>query len=309
MKKWLVIVCSLIIVLLGMVYLFIPASQNFIFARSLNSADEAVSRFMINKTKWQQWWPGEKKDDKLYSYRGFEYHINKIMLNAADITISNNHDSVKGLLRVFQDTSTGTTLQWSSSIEFSSNPISRLFQYFETKKFKTNISSLLDDSKNFFDKQENVYGMKIQAETVKDSALVSYSRMFDHYPATEEIYSMIGSVNNYIQKKGGRENGSPMMHVEIMGLKEFLTMVAIPTQGDLPSEGEFKAKKMILGNILTGEVKGGLYTVLKAEAELKNFVTDFRRMSPAIPYQSLITNRLLEKDTSKWVTKLYYPIF
>ena len=30
-------------------------------------------------------------------------------------------------------------------------------------------------------------------------------------------------------------------------------------------------------------------------------------MSPAIPFESLITNRLEEPDTSKWVTKIYYP--
>ena len=66
---------------------------------------------------------------------------------------------------------------------------------------------------------------------------------------------------------------------------------------------------MVLGNILTGEVKGGVYVVTQAEQELKNFVTDFRRMSPAIPYQSLITNRMQETDTAKWITRLYYPIF
>ena len=64
-----------------------------------------------------------------------------------------------------------------------------------------------------------------------------------------------------------------------------------------------------MGNILTGEVKGGTYTINQAEMELKNFVTDFKRISPAIPYQSLITNRLQEKDTTKWITKLYYPIY
>jgi hypothetical protein len=31
--------------------------------------------------------------------------------------------------------------------------------------------------------------------------------------------------------------------------------------------------------------------------------------TPAIPYQSIITNRLTETDTTKWITKIYQPIF
>jgi hypothetical protein len=66
---------------------------------------------------------------------------------------------------------------------------------------------------------------------------------------------------------------------------------------------------MALGNILVGEVKGGTYTVISGEQNLTNYVNDHKKMSPAIPYQSLVTDRLLEADTSKWVTKLYYPVF
>jgi hypothetical protein len=309
MKKWLVILGVIILAIIGAVYVFIPATENFVYASSVKCPQEAATRFLINKNKWQQWWPGQKKEEHLYTYKNYEYRVNKIMLNAVDITVSDSKDSVRGLLRILGDTGAVTKLQWNSELEFSSNPIIRLSQYFQSKNIKTNIASLVEDCKLFFEKQENVYGMKIQVETVKDSSLVSYSLILDHYPLTEEIYDMIGKVKEYIKKKGGKENSSPMMHVQTISPTEFGIMVGIPTQGDLPSEGEFRAKKMVLGNILTGEVKGGVYTVTQAELEMKNFVTDFRRMSPAIPYQSLITNRMLEPDTAKWITRLYYPIF
>ncbi len=309
MKKWLVIIGVLIIAVIGAAYFFIPATENFTYASSVKCPQEAATRFLINKNKWQQWWPGQKKEDHLYTYKNYEYRVNKIMLNAVDMTVSDSKDSVRGLLRIIGDTGAVIKLQWNSAFEFSTNPVTRLSQYFQSKNIKTNIASLVEDSKRFFEKQENLYGMKIQVETVKDPSLISYSRLLNHYPATEEIYDMIGMVKKYIQKKGGKENNSPMMHVQTISPTEFGIMVAIPTQGDLPSEGEFRAKKMVLGNILTGEVKGGIYTVTKAEQELKNFVTDFRRMSPAIPFQSLITNRMQETDTTKWVTRLYYPVF
>ena len=38
-------------------------------------------------------------------------------------------------------------------------------------------------------------------------------------------------------------------------------------------------------------------------------MTDNALSSPAIPFESLVTNRMQEPDTSKWVTKIYYPGF
>ena len=58
-----------------------------------------------------------------------------------------------------------------------------------------------------------------------------------------------------------------------------------------------------------GEIKGGIYTITTGEKELANYVIDYKKLSPAVGFQSLVTNRLLEADTAKWITRLYYPIF
>jgi len=100
-----------------------------------------------------------------------------------------------------------------------------------------------------------------------------------------------------------------MLNVFETGPESYEAMVAIPTKWDIPMEGNFKLKKMVLGNILVGEVKGGVKTITQQEKELAFYVTDHNKMSPAISFQSLVTNRLQEPDTSKWVTRLYYPVF
>jgi len=62
------------------------------------------------------------------------------------------------------------------------------------------------------------------------------------------------------------------------------------------------------GFILEGEVKNGPYTIDAAMEQLEVYRADHQYTSPAIPYQLLVTDRLKETDTSKWITKLYYPI-
>jgi hypothetical protein len=43
--------------------------------------------------------------------------------------------------------------------------------------------------------------------------------------------------------------------------------------------------------------------------QMKNYISDYQRTVMAIPFQSLVTDRRKEADTTKWLTKLYFPIF
>jgi hypothetical protein len=42
---------------------------------------------------------------------------------------------------------------------------------------------------------------------------------------------------------------------------------------------------------------------------MENYARDHKKQSPAIPYQLLVTNRLTEADTTKWITQINYPVF
>jgi hypothetical protein len=63
------------------------------------------------------------------------------------------------------------------------------------------------------------------------------------------------------------------------------------------------------GNLLIADVKGGPNTVNDAFEEVRMYMKDHKLVAPAMPFESMVTDRYLEKDTAKWVTKIYYPIF
>ena len=66
---------------------------------------------------------------------------------------------------------------------------------------------------------------------------------------------------------------------------------------------------MAPGKILVTEVKGGPHAIQVAYAQYEKYLQDYHRISPAIPFESLITERIAEPDTGKWVTRIYYPVF
>lgn len=309
MKKWILLFCLFLLLLTALLYFFIPAKQNFSYATVITNTAEGASRILLDENKWQSWWPGKKENDTVYSYKNYNYRIRKIMLNSLNITIFNTTDSSKGSLLITETGTDSAELIWTSAFTFSANPLKRFIQYKRSYGIKSNLRSFLTELANYFDEQEHIYGMKVVKEKVTDSSLISVKQTFQHYPTTGEIYSMIQSLKDYIHKKGGAQSNYPMLNVHFNGPGMYETMVAIPTKKDLPSEGKFLLKKMILGYILKAEVKGGIHTVLQGEKELENYVNDYKKLSPAIPFESLVTDRLQEKDTTKWVTRLYYPIF
>jgi hypothetical protein len=76
----------------------------------------------------------------------------------------------------------------------------------------------------------------------------------------------------------------------------------------VPENGAVLFRRMVPGNILVTEVTGGQATVDDGFRQLEFFLSEHSLTSPGMPFQSLVTDRLAEKDTSKWITKLYYPI-
>ena len=66
---------------------------------------------------------------------------------------------------------------------------------------------------------------------------------------------------------------------------------------------------MVLGNILSVKVIGDRQVVANAFEQTKNYINDRVKTSPAIPFIVYNTNRMIEKDDSKWVSTIYYPVY
>lgn len=310
MKKWIAIFSLSILLIIGSILFFLPSKSIFSYETQVNCTENAIDRQITNKDLWRFLWPQKNTNKNIFSFKNCRYRIDKFLLNGFETTIFNQKDSAKATLQIASLNIDSSKLTWTVSFHFTNNPLKRLWQFSHFREnITTNIQDLSTALKLYFQKEENVYGMKVVNQKVTDSSLISTKKSFTHYPSSLEIYSLINSLKKFIKQKKGIETNYPMLNVHKETTDNYVAMVAIPTNHDLPSEGKFQLKKMVLGNILMAEIKGGQYRILKGEQELQNYVNDYKKVSPAIPYQSLVTNRLLEMDTTKWITRLYYPIF
>lgn len=309
MKKITLFVLVLLVIATAAVYFFIPASQPFTSQASFACPQPALTRFITDKNKWLQWWPGKKLNDSNFEYKNVIYTVKKLQLDGFIVAVSDDKSTATGKFEITPGDENLSGLSFSTQFVFPANPFKRTAAYFESRHIKKNITGLLADIKKFFDREENVYGMKVERQKVTDTLLIAAKQLFTHYPGTAEIYEMINKLQQYIQQQGGKEQNAPMLNVYKESDTEYNVMVAIPTITALPSSGNILFKKMVPGYILVSKIKGGPGAVQKAEEEMHRYAIDYGKLSPAIPYQSLITNRSAEKDSSKWETKIYFPIF
>ena len=306
MKKILITLILLLVLALAAVYFFIPGKIKIEASVSLNAALQGVSRSLIDENNWKRLWPGETS----FNYNKQTYSIRSKISSVFDIDIYSGHDTISSRLELVPVKNETMTIDWHAEQVTSSNPFIRFSRYRQAKATEKNMDEILESMKAFLEKTKNIYGFEIKKTVVTDSVLISIRRSFGHYPTMQEIDAMIRELKKYIVQNNAIEKNSPMLNVLRLDSSHYEAMSAIPVDRALPQTIEFAPKFLLKGgNILEAQVQGGPYTIEKGLQEIENYRSEYRYTSPAIPYQLLVTDRLKEPDTTKWITKLYYPVF
>jgi hypothetical protein len=308
MKKWIVLI--IIVLALGTaitgIYIFIPNKLPVTNVMVLQGTLNSISRVIADSSKWKPWWPDTTQ--QTLTYEGYSYHVAKRLYNAAEINIHRGPDSVKSYITLLPINKDSILLEWRFDLATGSTPWRKISSNTKAANLKANIQDVLARLKTYVEKTENIYGIPVTKTKVKDTLLIVTKSNFLYPPTIEESYKLINILKSHAMAEGVPQTGSPMLHLLPVN-PGYEMMVALPV-GRAPKENKIVSiRRMVPGNILVTEVKGGPYTIQNAFRQLENYVWDHRYESPAKPFQSLVTRRDLETDTAKWITRIYYPVF
>ena len=308
MKKYII---GLAVIIMGyVVFAFLKPSNNNPIKVTVNCANAALARNMVDLKTWQNWWPGKKNNDTSFSFQSVSYTLTKLVGNGASFKVFTNNKSESGFLQFESVNDTSCNLFWNPTIVISESLSEKLLNPFGKNEVKNNISLLLDSMKNYFDNPINIYGFRARFSQVTDPHLISIKKEYAQYPTTNEIYETITKLEAFATLNGAKKTNAPMMNAhkneEANG---FDVMIALPINMPLEASEDFLPKFMIQGILLEAEVKGGIANVEKCLAQFNNFLSDYKLSAPAIPYQSLVTDRSKVLDSNLWITNIYQPIF
>ncbi len=318
MKKGLIFLLVLLVLVVGAIYIFIPNQLRVSRELLLNANSFGVYRSLADENTWNKWWPNNASSNStaLPVLDGYQFEVRNKLFKTLEVGLKGqDRDYSSGILFIPLEHDS-SAIRWEVPIETGNNPINKVSRYFEARKIANMLSTVLKSMKPYMEKEENLYKLSIKQGMVVDTAFVSTRTAFNHFPTTEEVYAMIGKLHEHVAKLNGKENSYPMLNIDSSGNKPaggsgkaYEVMVAIATDRLLPEQGDIKLKRMIRGNILIAEVTGGQHTIKEGMSQMHEYVRDHQRTPAAIPFQLLVTDRLKEKDTSKWVTELRYPVF
>ncbi len=311
MKKWIIVAAILVLLFLTVSYLAIPEKVDVTKSVTAKANLAGVHRFLTSEPNWVKWWPGTVShagSEPVFESGGYRFKKNRVLYQSFEMSITKGENTYNGLLNIFLLGSDSITIKWTTTINNGKNPITKILNR-NAEDVGRQIENILAAMQKYVSNEQNVYGINIRKEKVKVEYLITTKGQFESYPTTENVYDLINQLKKYVAQRNAKEEDFPMMHVSTPDRKHFDVQVAIPVDKNLPSTEKFVSKKMLKGgDILVAETTGEGSKADTAMKRMEQYVFDHRYTAIAIPFQSLVTNRLNETDSSKWVTKIYYPV-
>ncbi|PLW89436.1 hypothetical protein [Mucilaginibacter sp.] len=312
MKNPAVIVLALLLLVFISIYFIIPEKIKTTNAVQIDASDMNVARYLVNKRAWQKWWPGKSntQDSSLYTYKNMAFTLHDNTNGSMPALISYGNTKAGSSLTYNSIEEGSCMVYWTVEMQTSLNPVKRVQEYLEIKKLGGELQDILRIFKKFMQADSNVYGFTFGIKKIDYEYMMVTATQTTTYPANDVVYKLINQLKNEAGKQHLQQLATPMLNVHQTDENAYQVTVALPVNKPFSANSSIKMEKMVLGgNLLQTSVNGGPGNVKNAFRQLKRYQKDHHLISPAMPYELLVTDRSTHPDTSQWHTTLSWPIF
>lgn len=312
MRKWIVLLLVFLVLCFGAVYFLIPNTITVKKETRLGVNANAFTREFLQEGTGHLLHASNTVNltpNSGFVYNGNTYTPVEKKFTSLVYTVQKGNDTMLAELVVIPFRTDTVALSFVGLTKSGRDPFSRIGKAVWAKRVAADLGSLMQQLQVHYGDTASIYGYPIRKVLVTDTSLISTAAQFKTYPDNARIYAMVDQLKAFANNKGAEQIGPAMLNVTITQDSSYLTRVALPLNKRLSSEGDIQHKWMMnRGNILVADVKGGPAAIKKAMAAVKTFVNDHGLAAVAIPFESMVTDRRAEPDTSKWITRIYWPI-
>lgn len=326
--KWfLIIIFSLVIIVIAISFL-LPKELVISKSIAVDTSKDKVFDLVNSFQNWEKWTPWQQQDStldiKYYGNpsgegAGLEWRSDNSYVNYGNIVIIKSvpKDTIgfeielklKRKLNsyfILSPVNDKLKLEWTVNMDLGYNPILRWGALFIQKKAAEDMETgLLNISK-----LNEVNGLKIKIKEALLSSFdyISIKRQIKKNEIESARLSMINELADYIKKSS--DSVKPFSFYLILNSDSIEMETAVRFNNtDVKKEHErVKAGVMNNGRFLVGDYNGGYFSISKAHDELRNWIKRKNKIITGLPFEWYITDSRTEKDSAKWLTKIYYPI-
>lgn len=294
-----VMLIFLLLLFLGSLYLFIPSVLQVTSIVSVKCNPDGAARILGEDSSWRNRWQGGRVS-------GYNYELRGKNILEMNILVKRGIDSVLSRLTILT-IGDSIALQWRYRCKTSVNPFRRVQQYNQAVHNKDMMDTVLGRIRVFLGDSRNIYGIAMLDSMSRDSALLIIRLQTAAYPSTAEIYGALAKIRAYAKAEGARVINYPLLHVSAEN-GVYKSIAGLSVDRRLKGTDLIEPKRYVPWRIVVGEVNGGVYTAEQAMVRLQEYISDSRRAAMGLPFQSLVTERDREPDTTRWVTRVVQAV-
>lgn len=286
------------------IYIFIPSPIRISKQIKIKVPGENLYILMSNENNWKQWLKGDSANS------GFNYTFIRKNYPIIFIEASQSNKKIPIEIQIKEvGKPDSTSIFWRSEVHAGITPWSRVLCYLKARELKNDFSEQLTKLTDYTKITRYIYGINIDETIVKDTIIATLTRYGHGQPSNAMICMLTQDLRQQIKSAGLTITDSSMSLVQPAGEGKFKLMVGFPVNTTPVLKSNLVFKKMIPGKLLTGTVYGGPASVRTAHEKMRQYIMDHGREEVALPYETTVVNRCIEADTSRWITKLCYPVY
>jgi hypothetical protein len=312
MRKWILVLITTVAIVLVLTYVVVPSTIELDRSFNAKAYQATIYRGLTENNLLKGWIKQADRSDsgrKVYTVNKTEFIFKKAVTDLVYVTLKNGNTTVESYMHIIPLNNDSSRIVWSAALPTSNNPLTRFSMHFKGEQLKKDMGVAIRSFEKYIADEELVYGVKVKGGKVADTLLVTTKTVVNRLPTPEIYYELIGKLKTYIAAHGASETNFPMLNITQLDSNNYETRVALPVNKVIPGNANIDFKRMFPGKILIADVTGGHTAVNNSLQQMNNYLVEHQLMAPAIPFQSLVTDRLREPDSSKWVTRLYFPVY
>lgn len=294
MKKKLVYVLVPVLVLLALFYFLVPGETDIDASVVVKCNGNSAARAF--KTHRFQTYLEEAP-----AIDGYSMKVRSLGFREILISLKREADTLQTHLTLLNLGADSTGLRWQYIYNGSSNFLEKRRLSRQAPAVRKVMDSMLFRMKAYLGQTASIYGLSMKDSMSRDSALLVSRFNTRAYPSTAEIYEHIGAIRKYAVSKDAHALNYPMLHVEKTDTG-YACMVGLSVDKQLTGTDVILPKRYVPWKIVTAEVHGGAYSAEEGMLRLAEYVQDHSLAPQGLPFQSLMTERDRQADTTRWVT-------
>jgi effector-binding domain-containing protein len=332
MKYFKILLLSLLalIIILGVVAYALPSTLRIEKTIIIKASRELVFENVNDLRNWEKWFPllnvdtameikyfGNEKGEGA----GFEWKSDKNRIGCGTLTIiaSIPLDSIyaeidflnkgKGVTcYLFKDSDSGTLVCCDYEMKLGNNPVTRYMGLLIDRRLERDLQCGLDSLKKIV---EDIYALSqlpFKESQIKPFYYVGIREKIKPSEIARRMNMNFKELMTYVEKNKLKMTNAPFSICYSFTKDEVDYEAGVPVENCKISTDKIKVKQLKISKVIIADYYGPYSGLGKEYEAIGKWIVDNKKKVSGAPLEMYITDPVTEKDTSKWLTKIYYPI-